>query len=176
MQEMAGAAGRAMGAVLALCFVVSSTATVYTVGDASGWGLTVDYNTWTSGKTFAVGDSLAFTYVGGDHTVTEVSASDYSSCSAANAINTDSSGTTTIALKTAGTHYFICAVPSHCSGGMKVAVKVGGTSGTPTSTTTGTGIMTAMPTDTYMYSATSMVFPSTAMLLIGVALCMFTLS
>lgn len=49
---------RAMGAILVLCCVGSGSATVYTVGDSSGWATGVDYTTWISGKTFRVGDSL----------------------------------------------------------------------------------------------------------------------
>lgn len=45
-------------ALLVLCMFVPSLATVYTVGDTSGWAIGPDYSTWTSGKTFAVGDSL----------------------------------------------------------------------------------------------------------------------
>uniref|UniRef100_A0A164X370 Phytocyanin domain-containing protein n=1 Tax=Daucus carota subsp. sativus TaxID=79200 RepID=A0A164X370_DAUCS len=30
----------------------------YTVGDSSGWALSVDYSTWATGKTFNVGDNL----------------------------------------------------------------------------------------------------------------------
>nr|GMC52488.1 blue copper protein-like [Ipomoea batatas] len=97
--------------------------TKYTVGDTSGWALSVDYGTWASGKTFKVGDSLVFNYPSG-HTVDEVSGSDYKSCSAANSISTDSSGATTIPLKAAGKRYFICSVMGHCSGGMKLEVNV----------------------------------------------------
>lgn len=61
---------------------------------------------------------------GAGHTVDEVKESDYKSCTTGNSLSTDSSGTTTITLKTAGTHYFICASPGHCDGGMKLAVKV----------------------------------------------------
>lgn len=50
---------------LVLCFFLAilnmalpSLATVYTVGDASGWVIGGDYSTWASDKTFAVGDSL----------------------------------------------------------------------------------------------------------------------
>jgi hypothetical protein len=38
--------------------IVPSLATVHTIGDSGGWTLGVDYSTWTSGKTFVVGDSL----------------------------------------------------------------------------------------------------------------------
>jgi hypothetical protein len=44
--------------VLLLCMIVPSLATVHTIGDSGGWTLGVDYSTWTSGKTFVVGDSL----------------------------------------------------------------------------------------------------------------------
>ncbi|KAJ4843524.1 hypothetical protein Tsubulata_016325 [Turnera subulata] len=118
----------------AMCMVVPSLATVYTVGDTAGWALGSDYSTWTSDKTFKVGDSLVFNY-GGGHTVDEVSASDYSTCTVGNAITSDSSGATTIALKTAGTHYFICGVVGHCGSGMKLSVKVAAaSSGSPATT------------------------------------------
>ena len=43
---------------------VPCLATVYTVGDSAGWTLGVDYDTWSSSKTFVVGDSLgeSFTF------------------------------------------------------------------------------------------------------------------
>ncbi|GFY85871.1 hypothetical protein Acr_04g0006090 [Actinidia rufa] len=114
----------------------------YTVGESSGWAVGMDYSTWTSGKTFTVGDTLC--------------ASDYSTCTVGNAIKTDSSGATNFPLKTAGTYYFICGVPGHCGSGMKVAVTVaaaaGGASpttpsGTPPSSTT-TTTSPATPTTT----------------------------
>ena len=45
-------------ALVALCMVVPTLATVYTVGDTNGWVTNYDYTTWTSGKTFVAGDSL----------------------------------------------------------------------------------------------------------------------
>ncbi|XWS14958.1 hypothetical protein CRYUN_Cryun35bG0053000 [Craigia yunnanensis] len=121
--------------LLVLCMVVPSLATVYTVGDTSGWTTGVDYSAWTNGKTFKVGDSLIFNYPT-SHTVDEVSSSDYSTCTVSNAIATDNSGATTVALKTTGTHYFICGVMGHCGNGMKLAVKVESGSSTSPSTTT----------------------------------------
>lgn len=41
-----------------LCNVVPSLSTKHTVGDSSGWALSVDYGSWASGKTFKVGDTL----------------------------------------------------------------------------------------------------------------------
>lgn len=68
--------------------------------------------------------SSEFKYAGGAHTVDEVSAADYAACSSSNALSTDSTGTTTVTLKTAGKHYFICGVAGHCSSGMKLVVDV----------------------------------------------------
>ncbi|KAL5074913.1 hypothetical protein RYX36_013897 [Vicia faba] len=121
---------------LVLCFFLAiinmplpSLATVYTVGDTSGWTIGGDYSTWASDKTFAVGDSLVFNYGASGHTVDEVKESDYKSCTSGNSISTDSSGATTIPLKKAGKHYFICGVPGHCTGGMKLSIKVKASSG-----------------------------------------------
>ncbi|XP_077251497.1 blue copper protein-like [Tasmannia lanceolata] len=172
---MAIAMARTMGAIIVLCCVASGSATVYTVGDTNGWATNVDYSTWTSGKSFAVGDSLVFNYGGGAHTVDEVSTSDYSSCTVGNSITTDSSGTTTITLKTSGTHYFICGVVGHCSQGMKLSVTVGGgtttTPSTPTSTTPPSSTTTTSPTTTTATpSDSSTLSPSIAIFIFGAAL------
>ena len=101
----------------------------------------------------------------------EVKEKDYKSCTTGNSVSTDSSGATTIALKTAGTHYFICAAPGHCTGGMKLAITVKAkkatapapapapsskkgspsdddTKGTPSATTPTTGTVTTPTTST----------------------------
>ncbi|XP_061364252.1 blue copper protein-like [Gastrolobium bilobum] len=101
----------------------TTRAAIHTVGDTTGWTIGADYSTWASNLTFVVGDSLVFNYED-DHTVDEVKESDYKTCTWGNSMSTDSSGTTTVALKTAGTHYFICGIPGHCESGMKLAVTV----------------------------------------------------
>ncbi|VFQ85551.1 unnamed protein product [Cuscuta campestris] len=113
--------------------VVPTLGKTYTVGDSTGWGLGGDYATWASDKTFKVGDSLVFNYQGGGHTVDEVSESDYKSCAAANSISSDSSGATTVQLKTAGKHFFICSSTGHCGQGMKLEVNVVRDSGSSSS-------------------------------------------
>lgn len=66
-----------------------------------------------------------FSYVRTDHTVTKVSKSEYDACSGSDATSEDNtSGLTTVTLATPGMHYFICIVPDHCAGGMKLAVNV----------------------------------------------------
>lgn len=109
-------------------------ATNYTVGDSQQWNTGVNYATWSSGKTFSVGDNLIFTYTSSLHNVLEVSKSAYDSCSTSNALNTYTDGSTTIALGTAGGKYFICGTPGHCVGGMKLGITVTAASTTPSST------------------------------------------
>lgn len=53
-----------------------------------------------------------------------MSAADYAACSSSKALSSDSAGSTTVTLKTAGKHYFICGVAGHCSSGMKLVVDV----------------------------------------------------
>jgi hypothetical protein len=66
-----------------------------------------------------------FSYVRTDHTVTKVSKSEYDACSGSDAMSEDNtSGLTTVTLATPGMHYFICIMPDHCAGGMKLAVNV----------------------------------------------------
>lgn len=77
---------------------------------------------------------------GSGHTVDEVTSSDYGSCTIGNSITTDNTGSTTIPLKTAGKHYFICGVIGHCSGGMKLAVTVAAGAGSATLAPAGTSV------------------------------------
>ncbi|CAN6202067.1 unnamed protein product [Urochloa humidicola] len=119
-----GGASVALAALLLVSCASAAAATKYTVGGASGWTTSGDYATWASGKKVKVGDTLEFKYTGGAHTVDEVSAADYAACSSANALSSDSAGSTTVTLKTAGKHYFICGVAGHCSSGMKLVVDV----------------------------------------------------
>ncbi|GLU00364.1 hypothetical protein SLE2022_177410 [Rubroshorea leprosula] len=117
----------------------------YIVGDGNGWNQGVDYNSWTQGKTFNVGDTLLFTY-GGNHGVDVVDKSDYDNCVSSNALNSYSNGNTTVTLSKAGSMYFMCPTLGHCSSGMKLEVTVGSSSSSPPGTTTPSG--TTTPTST----------------------------
>ncbi|KAH7679660.1 Cupredoxins domain-containing protein [Dioscorea alata] len=174
--------------LLLVCCVSLVLSTDYTVGDTSGWNSGVDYSSWTSGKTFNVGDNLVFSYTSGVHTVAEVSSSDYDSCSSSNALTSDSSGSTTVALKAAGTRYFICSVPGHCSNGMKLSVTVAGGGGSSSTPTTPTSPSTTTPSTTITppssttttttgthYSGAGALSPATAMLVGVLSLLKLTL-
>ncbi|KAF8404656.1 hypothetical protein HHK36_009544 [Tetracentron sinense] len=112
---------------------------------------------------------------GGGHTVEEVSSTDYTSCTVGNSISSDSSGSTTITLKTAGSRYFICGVMGHCGSGMKLAVTVGGgATGTSSSTTTTIpttpSSSTTTPFTTASFSSSATLSPSIAILLTWAAI------
>ncbi|PUZ51926.1 hypothetical protein GQ55_6G230000 [Panicum hallii var. hallii] len=126
-------------ALIALLVVVScaaaASAATWTVGDAQGWTLGGDYATWARGKNFSVGDTLAFNFATGNHDVLVVSKSDYDNCNTGSAMNTIQTGPATVTLSSAGDHYYICGIGTHCSGGMKLAVNVGSGSGSPSPST-----------------------------------------
>ncbi|KAH9299513.1 hypothetical protein KI387_031195, partial [Taxus chinensis] len=107
--------------VLFPCF---SLATNYTVGDTNQWTLGRNYTAWASGKTFVVGDILVFNYASPAHNVLEVTKSAYDSCQTSNPTQTHTGGTTNITLTTVGSKYFICGIPGHCAGGMKLGITV----------------------------------------------------
>jgi hypothetical protein len=87
-----------------------------------------------------------FNYAKGLHTVVEVSAAEYMACTATKPLGSDSSGATTMQLKTPGSHYFICGIPGHCSAGMKLSVTIGSSSTpAPTTPTTPTTAPTTTP-------------------------------
>ncbi|KAI7755533.1 hypothetical protein M8C21_023028 [Ambrosia artemisiifolia] len=144
------------GVVVVCLMVISShvslgSAKDYTVGDSAGWALSVDYTKWASDKTFKVGDSLVFNY-DTSHTVDLVSSTDYTTCTIGNSIASYNSGTTTIALNTTGSHYFICGIMGHCSGGMKLTVDVT-SDGSPSAAPTPSAIPADSPTTTPLGTA-----------------------
>jgi len=98
----------------------------YTVGAPAGsWDLQTNYTTWASGINFLAGDQLVFKYSPAAHNVVEVSKADHDSCTASRPLATFATGDDTVPLPAGGvTRYFICGVPGHCDGGMKLAVRV----------------------------------------------------
>lgn len=56
-----------MALKVAALFILIATPAVYaaqhTVGGSSGWNPGVDYNTWASGETFNVGDTLGMLFL-----------------------------------------------------------------------------------------------------------------
>ncbi|MCO5551492.1 hypothetical protein L7F22_004996 [Adiantum nelumboides] len=123
--------------LLPLACLPAAYGAVHTVGGTQGWDLGVDYTAWTAGKTFKVGDVLFFRYTQTVHNVVVVNKAGYDACSDTNAITTLSAGNDNVTLTSAGTHYYLCSVVGHCSGGMKLVVTVSAaTAAAPTPTAT----------------------------------------
>ncbi|KAJ7978939.1 blue copper protein-like [Quillaja saponaria] len=125
----------------------ATEAKTYTVGDATGWtippGGAATYQRWASGKTFSVGDVLVFNFPSGAHNVAEVTKENFNPCTTASPISIETTPPVRVTLSKAGEHFYICAVPTHCSLGQKLSINVTGRStatppssaSTPSSTT-----------------------------------------
>lgn len=118
----------ALGACLALAVLQSVAATTYTVGGSSGWTIPTSntklYSDWVKSTTFKLGDVLVFKFTTNVHNVYRVSKADYDKCVTTSALEKYLTGPATITLNSTGHHYYICAVPGHCSAGQKVSIKV----------------------------------------------------
>jgi hypothetical protein len=123
---MAGTRALLVLAVAVAAVLGTAHGATYTVGAPAGsWDLSTNYTRWASGIVFSAGDQLVFKYSRSAHNVVEVSKADYDSCSGSSPVNTFATGDDTVPLPAGGvTRYFICGVPGHCDGGMKLAVRV----------------------------------------------------
>ncbi|KAG8381063.1 hypothetical protein BUALT_Bualt06G0083000 [Buddleja alternifolia] len=111
--------------ILLFFYALTCSATVYTVGDNSGWDISTDLDSWSRGKTFSVGDTLLFQY-SQYHSVSELTKENYKGCNMTNALQSSSNGNTSFALSSPGDRYFACGNRLHCLGGMKLHVNVVG--------------------------------------------------
>ncbi|KAK6941673.1 Phytocyanin domain, partial [Dillenia turbinata] len=106
--------------------------TTHVVGDNMGWEIppsgSIAYSNWASNQTFQVGDTLVFNWTG-IHTVAEVSKEDYDNCTTTTPIGSlQTISPATINIDSAGVHYYICTIPTHCALGQKVSVSTGAAS------------------------------------------------
>ncbi|CAL1414718.1 unnamed protein product [Linum trigynum] len=115
----------------------------YTVGDSFGWNIPTSgasqFQNWAAGKDFMVGDILVFNYTAGAHNVAEVTSDAFTACTTVNPISLDSNPPSRITLTTAGEHFYLCAIPGHCSAGQQLSINVSGagsTSPSPSGSTT----------------------------------------
>ncbi|XP_048549577.1 mavicyanin-like [Triticum urartu] len=118
--------------IAAMAVLSTASAAVYNVGEPGGaWDLTTNYSTWAFSRKFQLSDQIVFKYSPQAHDVLEVSKADYDSCSIVNPIATLNSGNDIVTLTAAGTRYFICGFPGHCTGGMKIKIDVVPSSSSP---------------------------------------------
>ncbi|KAM0911928.1 hypothetical protein ACQ4PT_013120 [Festuca glaucescens] len=113
--------------VIAMTAAVLGTAlgASYTVGAPRGsWDTQTNYFQWASNLKFRAGDQVLFRYSRAAHNVVEVSRADYDACSASSPIASFQTGNDIVPLTAAGSRYFICGVPGHCDGSMKVRIDI----------------------------------------------------
>ncbi|CAI0629278.1 unnamed protein product [Linum tenue] len=134
----------AFAAIAIAALLHSSVAqTTHTVGGNTGWTIPQGgdsvYSNWASGNSFSVGDILVFNYTAGAHNVAEVTSDAFTACTTANPISLDSNPPSRITLTSAGEHFYLCAIPGHCSAGQQLSINVSGagsTSPSPSGSTT----------------------------------------
>ncbi|OVA12580.1 Plastocyanin-like [Macleaya cordata] len=115
-----------MVTVVAAALLQVSMATVYKVGDSTGWTTigNFDYQKWAASKTFRVGDIILFEYNTQFHNVMQVNHPDYQSCNTTGPLKTYTSGNDSITITRNGHYYYLCGVPGHCQSGQKVDIRV----------------------------------------------------
>ncbi|XAR55013.1 hypothetical protein NMG60_11030380 [Bertholletia excelsa] len=111
-------------AVAAAIALPPCLATEFVVGDNKGWALNFDYQAWTQGKEFRVGDKLVFKYKQGAHNVIRVDGATFRNCTPAATAGPLTTGNDVIILATEGRKWYICGVGNHCESGMKLAITV----------------------------------------------------
>ncbi|GLU20864.1 hypothetical protein SLE2022_370420 [Rubroshorea leprosula] len=111
--------------LLLSCFVLTTTATTYIIGDTSGWDISTNLDSWAADKTFKVGDVLVFQDLSSDN-ICEVTKENFRACNTTNVISRYSNRNTTISLTQPGMRYFIDGNQMYCLGGLKLQVNVEG--------------------------------------------------
>ncbi|KAM2975555.1 hypothetical protein FF1_001707 [Malus domestica] len=109
--------------LLVLGFALTSSATVYTVGDTSGWDISTNLNSWPNDKKFKVGDALSFQY-SSSNSVSQVTKESFDVCNTTKVIKKYTGGNTTVTLTKPGDWYFVSGSKLYCLGGMKLVVEV----------------------------------------------------
>ncbi|XP_052171527.1 blue copper protein 1a-like [Diospyros lotus] len=120
------ASSRILIAIAVLAMVVAPAFAVeHIVGDEKGWALNFDYQAWSEGKEFRVGDKLVFKYPEGAHDVLKVDGAAFQQCAAPATAEALTSGDDVIELATPGRKWYICGIGRHCEAGkMKLAITV----------------------------------------------------
>ncbi|KAF5472711.1 hypothetical protein F2P56_009405 [Juglans regia] len=97
----------------------------HVVGDDRGWDPASDLSSWSSGKTFRVGDKIWFTYSSAKESIAEVkSKEEYEACDVSNPIKMYTDGLESISLDGEGVRYFASSKAESCRNGLKLHVEV----------------------------------------------------
>ncbi|XP_047334089.1 mavicyanin-like [Impatiens glandulifera] len=100
---------------------------IYNVGDSVGWtnNGSFNYKSWSSTKTFQVGDTIVFEYKPQFDNVVRVTHKNFNSCNSTAGYYNLSSGADSITIMKPGHFFFISGFPGHCLSGQKVDIRVG---------------------------------------------------
>ncbi|KAH9613667.1 hypothetical protein KSS87_005167 [Heliosperma pusillum] len=99
----------------------------HVVGHHRGWDVSSDIASWSTDRTFMVGDFLSFAYSGGiekDNVVELKSQDEFDSCNVSNPILMFTEGIDKISLQEEGSRYFVSSNIEKCKKGLKLPVQV----------------------------------------------------
>ncbi|XVF87828.1 hypothetical protein PTKIN_Ptkin18bG0152100 [Pterospermum kingtungense] len=97
----------------------------HVVGGDRGWDPSSDVASWSSGKSFRVGDKIWFAYSAAQESIIELKSKDeYESCDVSNPIRMYTDGLDNISLDEEGIRYFVSSRPESCKNGLKLHVDV----------------------------------------------------
>ncbi|KAE8689677.1 Fumarylacetoacetase [Hibiscus syriacus] len=106
-------------------WVVASQLHHHVVGNDRGWDPSSDIATWSSGRSFRVGDKIWFAYSAAQESIVELESKDeYESCDVRNPIRMYTYGLEGIDLVEEGIRYFVSSKPESCRKGLKLHVEV----------------------------------------------------
>ncbi|CAN8247577.1 unnamed protein product [Cochlearia groenlandica] len=148
--------------ILVSLFGVSFGGTIHKVGDSQGWTMMgVNYEDWSSSKTFKVGDTLVFEYNNAYHDVNEVTPHDFESCDPSKPLAKYQTGSDTVKLTKPGFHHFICGVPGHCDIGQKLDILVLPTSLGPVAAPVPTPVQSPSSSSSPLYKTNTLAYSPT---------------
>ncbi|KAK8493578.1 hypothetical protein V6N11_064541 [Hibiscus sabdariffa] len=97
----------------------------HVVGDDRGWDPSSDIATWSSGRSFRVGDKIWFAYSAAQESIVELKSKDeYESCDVRSPLRMYTDGLDSIELVEEGIRYFASNKLESCKKGLKLHVEV----------------------------------------------------
>ncbi|WOH12136.1 hypothetical protein DCAR_0831635 [Daucus carota subsp. sativus] len=124
---MAGALKLLIALILIISVASTGSAAVqqHVVGGDQGWDVSSDIASWSSARSFRVGDLIWFGYKAEEESVVELrSIEEYISCDLSNPLSILTDGLNKIPLEKQGFRYFTSGNTESCQNGLKLHVEV----------------------------------------------------
>ncbi|XP_022714442.1 mavicyanin-like isoform X2 [Durio zibethinus] len=97
----------------------------HVVGGDRGWDPSSGVASWSSDRSFRVGDKIWFAYSAAQESIVELKSRDeYESCDVSNPIRMYTDGLDGIPLDVEGMRYFVSGKPENCKNGLKLHMEV----------------------------------------------------